>query len=283
MTDSDDNSKKLKEILVALDHSYHSRTALRSAAVIAQLLEARIHGIFVRDAKWLRLSELTSLVEIDALTGRMSSVGRKSIEREIRSLEKSIREHFEFVSRQHELSHAWSSAKGVVGEKILEAAEESDIITIGTRGRSYSKSRSKKLGSTALTVLQEADKPVLILQESYSPERPPVVVFDGSKQSVSGLSFVYEMAAKNESSLAVIDISEAFPSGDSKHNLDEELKYKNDAQIVTLNQPDMGRFLFLVNRLRGGILVLPKNERFTKRNVLERILDSAESPVLLTN
>lgn len=279
MNDSVDNSEKLKEILVALDHSYHSRTALETAAVIAQLLQARIHGIFVQDDKWLRLSELPSLVEVDELTGRISSVGQKSIEQEIRSLERTIRGHFELISRQHELSHTWSSVKGVVAEKILEVATESDIITIGTRGRSYS--RSKKIGSTALTILQTAEKSVLVLQKSYTSEHSPIVVFDGSKSSVSGLSFASEIAEENETSFAVIDISEAFPSDGQKYNLDEELKNKSEAEIVTLQEPNMGRFLFLVNRLHGGILILPKNKRFTKRNVLELILDSAESPVLL--
>ncbi len=83
--------------------------------------------------------------------------------------------------------------------------------------------------------------------------------------------------------MAVIDISEAFPSEDHRKNLDEVLNSNNDVQIVTLNQPDMGRLLFLVNRLYGGILILPKNKRFTKRNVLELIIDSAESPVLFAS
>lgn len=283
MNDSVDNSEKLKEILVALDHSYHSRTALESAALIARLLQADIHGIFVRDDKWLRLSKLPSLIEVDELTGRISSVGGQMIEQEIRSLERTIRRHFELISRQHELSYTWSSAKGVAAEKILEAAKHSDIITIGTRGRSYSKSRSKKIGSTALTVLQTAEKPVLILQKSYTPERSPTVVFDGSKRSVSGLSLASDIAEKNETNLTVIDISEAFPFKSQGKTLDEELNTSNDAQIVTLKQSDMGRFLFLVNRLQGGILILPKNKRFTKRNVLELILDSAESPVLLAS
>jgi len=281
MTDSDDNSEKLKEILVALDHSYHSRTALKSAAVIAQLLHVRIHGIFVRDDKWLQLSELPSLAAVDELTGRISSVNRQSIEQEIRSLEKAIREHFELISRQHELSHTWSSEKGVVAEKILEIAKDSDIITIGTRGRSYSKSRSKKIGSTALKIIQTSEKPVLVLQKNYTPERSPIVVFDGSNRSAYGMSIASDMAKENETSMAVIDISEAFPSEEQTQTLDKNLKDKNNAQIVKLKNQDMGQFLFLVNKLQGGILILPKTKRFTKRNVLEHIIENAESPVLL--
>ncbi|GEM_PF-1086215 len=281
MTDSDNNSEKLKEILVALDHSYHSRTALETAAVIAQLLQARIHGIFVREDKWFRLSELPSLAAVDELTGRISPVNQESIEQEIRSLEKAIHEHFELISRQHELSHTWSSVKGVVAEKILEIAKDSDIITIGTRGRSYLKSRSKKIGSTALKIIQTSDKPVLVLQKNYTPERSPIVVFDGSNRSAFGLSIASDMARENETSMAVIDISEAYPSEEQIQTLDNNLRDKKNAQIVTLKQPDMGQFLFLVNKLKGGILILPKTKRFTKRNILEHIIENAESPVLL--
>lgn len=280
MSETDENSDRLKEILVALDHSYHSRAALEYAAFIAQLMEAKIHGIFVHDDRWLRISKLPTLIEIDELTGSISSVGGKRVEEEIRSLEKTIQDYFELISRQHELSHTWSAVKGAVAEEILEASKESDIITIGSRGRSFRKSR--KIGSTAFTVLRAAEKPVLILQEKHTPGRSPVVVFDGSERSLSGLSIATTIAKKNDLSLVIIDISDAFPSEEnSRLNLSDELRSRENVSILELDQPDIGAFLLMVNRRSGDILILPKNKRFTDRKVLEHILDSANCPVLL--
>ncbi|PKD42477.1 universal stress protein [Rhodohalobacter barkolensis] len=279
MTDSEETSIKMTEILVALDHSSHSRAALESAAFIAELMEAKIHGLFVHDNQWLRISKLSSLSEIDELTGRISPIGREAVEREIQKLERSIRKHFEIISRQHQLPHRWSTEKGEVADKVLEAAENCDIITIGSKGRSYS--RTKKLGSTAATIIRSANKPILILQKRHNLNYPPIAIFDGSKKSISGLKIAEQIARRNETHLTVIDLSKAFPSTEKSGQALAGLK--NDTKILQLNQPNMGRFLFMINKLQGGLLILPKNERYTRINTIEHILDSADCPVLLIN
>lgn len=279
MTDSEETSIKMTEILVALDHSSHSRAALESAAFIAQLMEAKIHGLFVHDNQWLRISKLSSLSEIDVLTGSISPMGREALEREIQKLEKSIKKHFEIITRQHQLPHRWSTKKGEVADKVLEAAENCDIITIGSKGRSYSK--TKKLGSTAATIIRSANKPILILQKRHNLNYPPIAIFDGSKKSISGLKIAEQIARRNETHLTVIDLSKAFPSTEKTGQALTSLK--KNTKILQLNQPNMGRFLFMINKLQAGLLILPKNERFTRINTIEHILDSADCPVLLIN
>lgn len=279
MDDSEETPIKMTEILVALDHSRHSRAALETAAAIAKLMEAKIHGLFVHDDRWLRISKLPSISEIDELTGRISPIDRVAVEKEIRKLEKTIKEYFEIISKQHQLTHRWSTVKGVVTEKILEAAEDCDMITIGSRGRSYSKTR--KLGTTAATIIRSADKPILILQKRHNLGYPAIAIFDGSKRSVSGLRIADEIAERNETHLTIIDLSEAFPSSEESRKLVE--RFKKNAKILKLNQPNMGRFLYLINKLRGGLLVLPKNDRFINRTTLEHILESADCPVLFAN
>lgn len=281
MTNSDETSKPVKKILVALDYSHQSRAALDLAVSIAKLMEASIHGLFVHDDQWVRIGKLSSVMTVDDLTGRISSSGQNSINQEIRSLEKTIQQHFELITRSHGLSHTWTTDKGAVAEKILDASQQTDIITIGSKGRSYYK--SGKIGKTALAILQTAKKPVLILSDSHSLRRSPVVVYDGSARSLSGLTIATEIAKENDDALTILDISEAFPTSKNdgaqlKDVLDSDL----DTEILSLDQPDMARFLHLLSKYRGRLLILPKNKRFTNRTVLVHVLDSAESPVLLS-
>lgn len=277
MSDSEETSAKMLEILVALDHSPQSRAALASAVSIAKILEGKVHGLFVHDAQWLQISTFSSLSEIDELTGKITSLNSGAVKKEIRELEKRIKEHFELISRQHELAHSWSSVKGVVSQKILEEAKHSDIITIGSSGRSYS--NKQKLGSTALEIIRRADIPVLILQKEQNFVYPPVAIFDGSERSVSGIELAFEIADKNETPMVIIDLSTAFPSDEAKIAIPKQLEA--EARFLKLDQPNMGKFLFLINKLRTGLLVLPKNERFTGRRTMEYILQSADCPVLL--
>jgi len=278
MDGSEEAPSKILEILVALDHSSQSRAALSSAVSIAKILEGKIHGLFVHDAQWLRISKLSSLSVVDELTGRISSEDSEDVKKKILELEKTIKEHFELISRQHELAYSWSSVKGVVADKILEKAEQSDIITIGSKGRSYS--NKDKLGSTALEVIRRADKPVLILQKQQYLAYPPAAVFDGSERSVAGVEMASRIAKQNETRLVIIDLSNAFTSDEALERMPK--RYETESKVLKLDQPNIGKFLFMISNLRSGLLILPKNDHFTSRRTMEYILQSSDCPVLLT-
>ena len=280
MTEADETTKTLKTILVALDHSNYSRAALELAATLAELFEADIHGLFVQDEQWQRLAKLTTLSQIDELTGRITPVGRGDVEKDIRSIERSIQNTFELISRRHRLKHKWRSVHGKVAEKVLEASRDTDIITIGSRGRSFLKTQT--IGSTALSIIQQAKKPVLILRDKYHPVRSPVVIFDGSEKSESGLYVASGIAAESGTGLIVIAIPGK--ENNSRHNTSKIHKFISPdvhTSLITLKEPDLGQLLFLLNKHAGRLVVLPKQPRFTKRHVIEHILESVQSPLLM--
>ena len=269
------------DILVALDSSRHSRAALESAALIAKLLEANLCGLFVHDAQWLRISRLPTAFEINEVTGEITPIAQDSIKEQIQKLEKQIKDHFEQISEEFQLPHSWKSVHGGVKEKVFEAAKEADLITIGRIGRSFYK--TGKLGSTARAVIQELDKPVLILQEGIELKDKIVAVYDGTSQSKTGVNLAAVLAKKNQDKLVIIDLTHGTPDeADAEKELDQLLSYATlDLEILTLKEPNIGKFLFLLNRLKGGLLVIPKTERYTKYTNLERILEAVISPVLL--
>ncbi len=281
---SDDKKTILfAEILVALDSSQHSRAALEFAAEIANLMEANLQGLFVHDAQWLRISRLPSAFEINERTGEITPIVQESIEEQIKILEQNIKEHFELISEQNKLKHTWKSVQGTVRDKVLEAAHDADLITIGKIGRSFYK--SGKLGSTARAVIQETDKPVLILQEGFRLKDKIITVFDGTDTSKTGVKLAALLAEKNNNKLVVIDLTHGIHEADeTEKELDKILDYSaQDLDILTLKDPNIGKFLFLLNRLNGGLLVIPKTEQYTKYSNIERILEAVNSPVLLMN
>lgn len=269
------------KILVALDSSQHSRAALESAAVIAKLLEANLQGLFVHDAQWLRVSRLPAAFEINERTGEISPIAEESIERQIKLLEQNIKEHFDLISEKNKLKHTWKSVRGAVRDKVLEATRDADLITIGKVGRSFYK--SGKLGSTAKAVIQETDKPVLILQEGFRFKDKIITVYDGTESCLSSVKLAALLAEKNNNKLSVIDLTHGIQEPSETENklvqmLDNSLP---DFDILTLKDPNIGKLLFLLNQLNGGLLVIPKTERYTKSSNLERILEAVHSPVLL--
>lgn len=269
------------KILVALDSSKHSRAALESAAFFAKLLGANLHGLFVHDSQWLRVSRLPTLFEINERTGEIIPIAKESIEKQIQLLEQNIKEQFDLISEQNKLKHTWKSVQGAVRDKVLEAARDADLVTIGMVGRSFYK--SDKLGSTARAVIQEADKPVLILQERFRLNEKIITVYDGTNTSKTGVKLAALLAERNNNKLVVIDLTYGTREAAEVEKILMQLldDSTQDFDILTLKDPNIGKFLFLLNRLNGGLLVIPKTERYTKSSNLERILKTVKSPVLL--
>lgn len=282
MTMDEEQEEKVvfREILVAIDTSKHSQAALEAAASLARMMEATIHGLFVHDEIWNRISKLPSIKTVNELTGQITSFEDESLEDQVRLLKNRLKTKLEQVSRQHELSHSWRSEQGKVEEKILEAAEEADLITIGLRGTSAGR---KVLGSSARRIIEKADKPVLILRKGLRLGNTITVVYNSSDESKRGLKIALDIAGKNESTLTVLVLNNESEAEEKIKELENLLKeIPVFAEIKLLENTNISQFLNTLNRQKPGLLILPKNQPIFARS-LEFILRHINYPLLLIN
>ncbi|MDX1642056.1 MAG: universal stress protein [Balneolaceae bacterium] len=270
-----------QKILVAIDTSKHSQAALEAAADLARTMEANIHGLFVHDEIWHRVSRLPSVSSVNTLTGQVTTFEDDTMEDKVRLLQNRLRQKLEQVSKQHELIHSWRSVKGKVYEKILEAAEEVDLITIGLKGAS---ARRKRLGSSARRIIMEADKPVLILKEGLRLGSTITAVYDGSSESQKGIEIALNIAERNESTLTVLFVSKEPDSEDEQNNRLKNLLQDATVfvEIEQLDQPNVIRFLNAINQQKSGLLIAPKNQALLTKS-LQILLNNINCPLLLMN
>ncbi len=281
MSEREEDSVTISEILVALDSSIHSRAALETAALVAELMQAELSGIFVREKEWKKVSRLSFAQEINEITGEISAIAEKSINEQVRNLEKEIREHFELISEKNKIQSSWKSVEGSVNEKVLEGAKNADLITIGSRGRSYTK--RNKLGSTAKAIIAESQKPILILQEGFKLGKVAVALYDGSEKSKKSVKLAATLAGRNESDLIIIDLTGNHKSSNENiRDLRNLTKHADiEADQMVMKNPDIGRLTYLLRKIGSGLLVLPNSARYIKSRNLEHILESVNCPVLL--
>lgn len=270
-----------KKILVAIDASKHSQAALEAAASLARTMEANIHGLFVHDEIWNLVSRLPTVTTVNTLTGQVSSFEDDTMEERVRLLKNRLRRKLERVSWQHELTHSWRSERGKVEEKILEAAEDADLITIGLKGAS---ARRKVLGSSARKIIHQSNKPVLILKEGLRLGTTITAVYDGSKASQKGIEVALGLAEKNENTLTVQVVNND-PEAEKQRNKQLENLLNGTpvfVEIELMNQPNVSRFLNSVNRQKSGLLIVPKEQPLLTRS-LQIILNNINCPLLMMN
>lgn len=280
----DEESEKtvfFREILVAIDTSKHSHAALEAAALLARTMEANIHGLFVHDEIWNRVSRLPSITTVNTFTGRVTTFENDTMEDQVRLLKNRLRQKLENVSRQHQLTHSWRSEKGKVDEKILEAAKDADLITIGLKGVS---ARRKILGSSAQRIIKEADKPILILKEGLRLGTTITAVYDGSNESRKGIEMALHIAEKNETTLTVLVVDNNSEAQDEQNKKLENLLQDSPvfAEIELLDQPNTTHFINAINQQKNGLLIVPKNQPLLTRS-LQIVLNNINCPLLMMN
>jgi len=173
----------VRRILVGLDGSLPSREALVAAALLAQVLEAELEGLFVEEEAWHRVGGVGPAERgarlIGAYTGTVRPLVGGGLGRELRSLARKMALHLEEVSARASLRSRFRVERGRPEAVILLAAADADLVTVGRVGRSHG--RAGRLGTTARTLVEKSDTPVLLLPQGARLGGRVVVIPDGER------------------------------------------------------------------------------------------------------
>ena len=160
---------------MGLDGSLPSREALAAAAILAQVIEAELEGLFVEEEAWHRVGARL----IGAYTGTARPLESEGLGRELRALARKMALHLEEVSARASLKSRFRVERGRPESVILLAAADADLVTVGRVARSHG--RAGRLGTTARTLVEKSDTPVLLLPQGARLGGRVVVIPDGER------------------------------------------------------------------------------------------------------
>lgn len=181
-----DETLKIRRVLVAMDASPHSRAALEAAIELASRFEAELRGLFVEDINMLRAVGLPFSRVLGQFSGRWRPIDTREMERQLRNRARQIRRLFQELTERHALSTSFHVSRGAVAREILAAAQEADVLVLGRVG--WSQTREWRLGSTARVACSEATPMMtLVIREGMRLAAPVLVPYDGAPISALAL------------------------------------------------------------------------------------------------
>jgi len=194
--------RSVDRILVALDRSQSSRSALEAAAMLAEALQSELHGLFVEDADLLALARLPFSREIQAQGGGIRDLDPDDLERAFETEMAEARSAVETAAAQRGLRWKFRSARGQVHAEVTAAATEVDIVCIGRQGSN--KRPASPMGGTARMALA-GRAPVLIASDpSKCLGGPIAVAFDGSAAALECVRLGAEIAQRSGQDLILL-------------------------------------------------------------------------------
>lgn len=194
-------------IVVALDASRYSLTALQAAAELAALMQAELQGVFVEDINLIRLCGLPFSHEIGAYSATRRRLDDQTVEREFRILAAQMRRAVAQAAVTAKVNWSFQVIRGAVTAEILAASESANLTTLGRVGRSL----GKQLGSTAAGVMRQSRHPVFLLGEQ-GLVYPLTVLYSGSEAAGRALDFAL-LLSRERSLLVLLPAPEQAPAG----------------------------------------------------------------------
>jgi nucleotide-binding universal stress UspA family protein len=271
----------IRRILVALDASPHSLSALAAAADLAARFRAELRGVFVEDADLLRLAELPFAREISLFSVSRRQLDIHEVEWQLRAQARRVRQLLAATAARVQVSWSFRVARGAIAAELLAAGSEADLIILGKAGRSLSMRR--RLGSTARAILAEGTSLTLILEENACLRGPVLVIYDGSAFARRSLVAAVALVREEDGYLIALILAEGL---DEAQRLQAQVAgwlqgWPGRVQCCLLAESSVPRLVRTVRTAGCGTLVLPARSSLLHEEAILALLVETDIPVLL--
>lgn len=278
---ADMENEQYKNILVALDNSQHSTTALNIAAHTAVLMGMDLNGLYVEDSALLRLAELPCAREVRLPSAIDRQLDSATLAGELAIEAEKARKLFLARLQNMNLQGSFQVVRGKVSDEIVSAARQSALLCLGKAGRQLIS--SVRPGSTALALSESSPVPVMFIEHGASMPVAVMIFYDGSVTANNALYFAARWAQSESNNLTVI-----IPSDSPVRTLlikqaaAEILRSVNvQARFSEIGDGDLSRLVNIVDKVRDPLAVVPAASRFLPPDTAAQLLSAANFPLLL--
>jgi len=210
----------IKTILVGLDGSDHSRTAVRYALWLGERFGARVVGLHVVDIVSI---EGSFFHDISGSLGFEPYLDFSSKMRQVlQERGEALLEEFSAQAGQRTVQSDTILGMGVVPNEICERARTADLVVIGHRGVNE-KFSTGLLGGTAESVTRKCPKPVWVCSTEFRETSNPLLAYDGSQRAAAGMAAAAEFCTALSLPLTVLNVNKDAHQG--QRTLDEARTY----------------------------------------------------------
>jgi len=195
----------IKNILVPVDGSANSNTALAYGIYMARKLDALLTGLHVIDVQ---------LIQGPMMTDISGTVGMPPYEGFFDAIEKSLEDKAdvilkEFQERCHSagVKSEIKKATGKISTLIIEEARDADLILMAKKGEHFHLKEGGLLGSVAEAVVRNSGKPVIVTPENFVEIESMALAFDGSESATKALHLSLNLSKKTSWPMTAVIIS----------------------------------------------------------------------------
>lgn len=275
----------IKNILVPLDGSEHSKAALDFAIWITSKFDGTLFGQHIIDTISI---EGTFFHDISGSLGFEPYLDFSTKMREIlEERGRTILEDFAARCEKSKIRYTTLLDMGLIANEICERSKTADLVIIGHRGVNEEFSTGL-LGTTAESITRKCPRPVFVSTRQFKPIEKPLLAYDGSQRASSAMESAAEFCSVLHLPLTVVSIAREDSVGQA--NLQQARAYLGSYSIdvkyeLGRGYPEQKIIEYLVNRDHDLLFIGAYGHRRIINMVLgsttEYVLRNAPCPVFL--
>lgn len=270
----------INRILVTLDSSKHSFSALKAAVELAQHYNAELKGVFIQDTTLLKLAETEILYEVGEYTAISRKISAEGITQGMAVQSRWIAKAFQKLTAHTGINGDFSVLHGNVDEIIEKESEKCDLLVIGKSGTHPM--RKRRLGSTAKAIIQRGKKSFLLVEEDTNLGYPIFILFTDSPLGWISLKTASELLdTGDELTILLEDID-----SEELTNQKKEIRtWAKEEKVNILFQPftanSFGRIILKIKNLRTGLFFIPYMLKPLYKDLVEKYLKEIPFPIFI--
>jgi nucleotide-binding universal stress UspA family protein len=271
----------IRRIVVAADSTAHGRAAIEAAARLGVRLHADIQGLFVEDINLVHLAHLPLGRELRRISGQTRSFDCSTLEDELRAEAGQARRALEAVSRRAGTTSSFRVVRGRVESEILTAANEADLLILGTASRPIGS--RVRAGSAAVAAAERAPISVLLLRPGTVIAGRPLVVYDGSDGALKALDAGVHLTEAHDGALIVLLVAATEkPTRELQNRAEQQLESTGlRPQFSRVTELTLDNLCRLSRDLKTDLLVLSADSPVLMDKAHGHLLERLACPVLL--
>lgn len=266
----------IKNVLVPLDGSEHSKAALDYAIWITQKFDGTLFGQHIIDTISL---EGTFFHDISGSMGFEPYLDFSSKMRDLLDERgKIILDDFAARCEKQGVRYTTFLDTGLIPNEICERANVADLVVIGHRGV-HEEFSTGLLGTTAETITRKCPRPIFVSTKQFAPVENPLLAYDGSQRASSAMESAAEFCTTLRLPLTVLTIAKEETI--ARSNLDRARSYLSSYPMEvsyqsTRGYPEQKIVEQLLNQ-RHDLLFIGA---YGHRRIIEMVLGSTTEYVL---
>ena len=266
----------IKNILIPLDGSEHSKAALDYGMWMAEKFSGTLLGQHVIDTISI---EGTFFHDISGSLGFEPYLDFSTKMREVlEERGKIILEDFSERCRKRGIKHQTFLDMGLIANEICERSKLADLVIIGHRGINEEFSTGL-LGTTAESVTRKCPRPVFVSTKQFKPIERPLLAYDGSQRASAAMESAAEFCTVLRLPLTILTVAKEEQKAASI--LQEAKSYLGSYSIETRYEIDRGyteqRIVDYLVKFDYDLLFIGA---YGHRRIIEMVLGSTTEYVL---